>query len=84
MAGKLDALVLGCTHYPFARDVMQEILGDKVDIVHGGPGTARETQRRLGEKGLLKTDGEGSLIVENSSGRPEMIALTHKLLKSDI
>jgi len=81
--GKLDALVLGCTHYPFAKDVIREILGDSVDIVHGGPGTARETQRRLAEKGLLKTEGEGSLTIENSSGRPEMIQLTHKLLEKD-
>lgn len=78
--GKLDALVLGCTHYPFAVDVIREILGDRVDILHGGPGTARETQRRLAERDLLKTQGEGSLTVENSSGRQEMIDLTYKLL----
>ena len=83
LIGKLDALVLGCTHYPFAKDVMQEILGDGVDILHGGPGTARETQRRLSEKGLLKTEGEGSLTIENSSGRKEMIQLTYKLLESE-
>jgi len=82
--GKLDALVLGCTHYPFAKDVIREILGEGVDILHGGPGTARETQRRLGERGLLKLAGEGSLTVENSSGRKEMIELTHKLLESNL
>ena len=81
--GKLDALVLGCTHYPFAEDVIRDILGGTVDIVHGGPGTARETQRRLAEKGLLKSEGEGSLTIENSSGRQEMVELTYKLLERD-
>lgn len=82
--GKLDALVLGCTHYPFVKDVIREILGESTDIVHGGPGTARETQRRLAQQGLLKSEGEGSLTVENSSGRAEMIELTYKLLKADL
>lgn len=77
--GKLDALVLGCTHYPFAEKAIRDILGSEVDIVHGGPGTARETQRRLAEAGLL-ADGGGSLTIENSSGQRQMIELTYKLL----
>lgn len=77
--GKLDALVLGCTHYPFARSVIQNILGDGVDIVDGGAGTARETQRRLAEAGLL-SDGPGSLTIENSTGRQDVIELTYKML----
>lgn len=77
--GKLDALVLGCTHYPFAEPVIREILGPAVDIVHGGPGTARETQRRLAEAGLLSS-GEGSLTIENSSGQRQMVELTYRLL----
>ena len=78
--GKLDALVLGCTHYPFAEKTIRDILGKDVDILHGGPGTARETQRRLAQAGLLKTEGEGSLTIENSSGEKRMIELTYKLL----
>lgn len=78
--GKLDALVLGCTHYPFAKSVMRRILGDTVDILDGGAGTARETQRRLTEAGLL-SDGPGSLTIENSSGERRMIKLTYQLLE---
>ena len=80
--GKLDALVLGCTHYPFAEKTIRDILGN-VDILHGGPGTARETQRRLSLAGLLKTEGEGSLTIENSSGKQSMIELTYKLLMQE-
>ena len=81
--GKLDALVLGCTHYPFARKTIRDILGADVELLHGGPGTARETRRRLLEAGLLKTGGEGSLTIENSSGRQAMIELTYKLLTQE-
>lgn len=79
--GKLDALVLGCTHYPFAAPAMQRILGENVNILDGGDGTARETRRRLKKAGLLE-EGEGSLILENSSPDPEMLLRSQELLNS--
>ena len=78
-AADLDALVLGCTHYPFMKKAMAKVLGDGVELLDGGEGTARETKRRLAEAGLLN-DGEGELFVENSSGNPEKIRLTLALL----
>ena len=82
LRGKLDALVLGCTHYPFMRKAMEQVLGSEVEILDGGPGTAREAKRRLEKAGLLN-DGSGSLTVENSSGDEEKIRLTYQLLNSD-
>ena len=79
--GKLSALVLGCTHYPFMKKAMARVLGDGVELLDGGEGTARETRRRLSEAGLLCVDG-GGLVVENSSGDPEKIALTRRLLEA--
>ena len=79
--GKLDALVLGCTHYPFLKNAMQQVLGGGVELLDGGEGTARETKRRLAAAGLL-SDGAGELVVENSSGDPEKLALTHRLLEA--
>ena len=75
----LDALVLGCTHYPFMKGAMARVLGDGVELLDGGEGTARETRRRLAEAGLLH-EGEGELFVENSSGDPDKIRLTLALL----
>ena len=80
--GQLDALVLGCTHYPFMKKAMRTVLGEGTELLDGGEGTARETRRRLLEAGLLN-EGVGELIVENSSGDPEKIALTHRLLASE-
>ena len=77
--GELDALVLGCTHYPFLKKAMGKVLGDGVELLDGGEGTARETKRRLLEAGLLN-EGEGELIVENSSEDPAKVALTLALL----
>lgn len=79
-AGQLDSIVLGCTHYPFVKDTVQKILGDAVQVLDGGAGTARQTCRLLEEKGLRRT-GAGSLKMENSSGRPELLKLGMDLLQ---
>ena len=76
---KLDALVLGCTHYPFAAKAISRVLGDTV-LLDGGDGTARETKRRLAEAGLLRT-GEGEIIIENSKGDDRLMDLSRELLK---
>ena len=78
--GKLDALVLGCTHYPFVKDTVARILGTETELLDGSLGTARHTQHRLAEQGLLR-EGEGSVQIENSSGDPALIALAAKLLE---
>ncbi len=78
-AGKLDALVLGCTHYPFAKGAIQKILGSRTVLLDGGEGTARETKRRLEQAGLL-AQGEGQVLLENSLANPEMLTLCAQLL----
>ena len=79
--GQLDAIVLGCTHYPFVKDTVQKILGEQVKVLDGGAGTARQTRRLLEERGWLRS-GEGSLKMENSSGKQALLDLGMELLKS--
>ena len=78
--GKLDAIVLGCTHYPFVRGTVQKILGEKVTVLDGGAGTARQTRRCLAERGWLR-QGDGSVQMENSSGKRELLELGMRLLQ---
>ena len=63
--GKLDALVLGCTHYPFVKKQIAAILGSDTQLLDGGEGTARQTRRCLEQKDLLNP-GPGSIQMENS------------------
>lgn len=77
--GKLDALVLGCTHFPFAAKAISRVLGESVALLEGGGGTARETRRRLKEADLLY-DGPGEVIIRNSSPDPNMIRLSYERL----
>ena len=77
--GKLDALVLGCTHYPFAAGAISRVLGSGVTLLDGGEGTARETRRRLEAADLLE-NGDGEVVITNSRDDPEMVRLSYQLL----
>ncbi len=77
--GRLDALVLGCTHYPFAVGAIRAVVGEKVALFDGGEGTARETGRRLEAAGLLHL-GNGEVRMENSLGKPALLELSWELL----
>ena len=79
-AGSLDALVLGCTHYPFATRAIRQVAGD-IPLFDGGYGTAQQTKKRLEEAGLL-LQGEGSVQIENSLHCAHIIQLAMELLKN--
>lgn len=73
--GTVDGVVLGCTHYPFVREQIRQVLGD-VPFFDGGPGTARQLRHRLEEQGLLAPDGaQGSVSLSSSLDTPEELGL---------
>ena len=78
----VDSVVLGCTHYPFAKELIQEILGPDVKVYDGGEGTAREMKRRLTEADLLNPRTEvGTVDFQNSLEDTNKIKLCEWLLK---
>ncbi len=50
-----DAVVLGCTHYPILRSVIEETLGGNVALIDSGEATAAEVEGILASKGLENT-----------------------------
>ena len=48
-----DRIVLGCTHYPFLRDVIQRVAGPDVQIIDPAPAVARHLIEVMREEGLL-------------------------------
>lgn len=78
---EIDAVVLGCTHYPLIKNTIQQVLPNTV-IYDGGYGTAKQTKRRLEECGLLSDKEEGGQVVfYNSLGTDEMLEFSRKLLE---
>jgi glutamate racemase len=52
IAAKVDALVLGCTHYPLLKPLLSDILGPRVCLIDSAEETAAETARMLAESQL--------------------------------
>ena len=77
-AGRVDAAVLGCTHFPFARRAIRAALGGGVALYDGSDGTARETLRQLVRRGWIRGGSRGTVTLENS--RPSELPLSHQLL----
>lgn len=58
----MDTVVLGCTHYPLLRGVLQEVLGADVALVDSGDATAEAVAHQLasGKAGVAGPGGERS------------------------
>lgn len=55
--GGADKVVLGCTHYPFLRDVIAKIAGEGVEIMDSSEAVARRVATLLDELGLRAETG---------------------------
>ncbi|MEP6707445.1 MAG: glutamate racemase [Pyrinomonadaceae bacterium] len=47
----IDSLVLGCTHYPILRQVIQEAIGDEVTLIDSGEAAAHDVESWLVDSG---------------------------------
>lgn len=71
-----DTLVLGCTHYPFVKPLIQEIVGQDIQIIDTGDAVAKHLQNTLTEKARLNTDAnQPSITVWTNSqeNNPELV-----------
>ena len=50
---KVDTLILGCTHYPIVKDVINDALSGHVNLINSGEETAKFIKKYLGEKNML-------------------------------
>lgn len=65
-SGRIDALVLGCTHYPILRPVIQETVGARVRLIDSGEAAAETVEQLLASEGLAR-----HVVVETASVRDE-------------
>lgn len=52
LAEGADTLVLGCTHYPFLRPLIEELTEGKVSLIDTGAAVARQVRRRIEDAAL--------------------------------
>ncbi len=53
LAQSADTIVLGCTHYPFVRPLIEQIIGENVALIDTGAAVAKHLQARLLALNLL-------------------------------
>ena len=92
-AGQVDAVVLGCTHYPFIKKQISSVLGD-VEFFDGGAGAAHQLKRVLEKENLLfsadtpvnKNSGspESDIVFSSSIDTPEELAFYQKFFSQDM
>jgi glutamate racemase len=69
--GQLDQLVLGCTHYPLVSDVLQGLLGSRVDLLEAGSPVSLQTRRVLDQAQLLSSARAAGVTQLLSTGAAE-------------
>ena len=75
-----DIIVLGCTHYPFLRPVIERLAGSQVKVIDPAPAVARQTLRVLQEKGI--PTGESTFSIDlYHSGEPESLQRIFQLVQ---
>jgi len=69
----IDAVVLGCTHYPFVIPLIRDITGRGVEIINPAPAVARQVRRLLTQNGLLNSEGQMGEKRFYTSGEPAVM-----------
>ncbi|MUK86943.1 glutamate racemase [Ornithinibacillus sp. L9] len=81
----MDSLILGCTHYPLIREVIQKVLGPQVTLISSSEETARETSAILEFHQLLNTGNEQTNHQFYTTGELEIFTeITKSIFNSSI
>jgi glutamate racemase len=80
-----DMLVLGCTHYPFLKPLIRDVVGDKITIIDSGAGVSRHTANVLRSADLLRPAATPGKLTVYTSGNPDAVRpLVHRLVGEQV
>ncbi|EKQ52445.1 MULTISPECIES: glutamate racemase [unclassified Clostridium] len=85
LRNNIGSIVLGCTHYPFIKKALANVIGEDIPLIDGGLGTAQELKRKLSEKDLLNdSNAKGEIIIYNSINDNKIIDFCYNLINVKI
>jgi glutamate racemase len=67
-AANVDTVVLGCTHYPFARDTIRALLGDGVTLIDTASAVAERTASLWSDSSPGSTKAPRQRVTSTGSG----------------
>jgi glutamate racemase len=80
----IDTLVLGCTHYPLLKRVIQKVMGPEVNLVDSAIETAKAVRAILEQGGLFREGQGGALKVNVTDSIDRFRAVGERFLKAEI
>ncbi|MFN0117693.1 MAG: glutamate racemase [Elusimicrobiota bacterium] len=81
---KIDTLVLGCTHYPLLKPMLQKISGPRIKLIDSAEETAKEVRRKLEKMRILNSNSKKGKIEYFVSDNPKGFSkLAKQFLNTD-
>jgi glutamate racemase len=71
LSKKIDALVLGCTHYPLLKELISRAAGKGVELIDSAKATACEVREILSEKDMFACKKNKAVLKFYVSDNPE-------------
>jgi len=75
LAQGCDTLVLGCTHYPFLKPLLRQLIPPSVSLIDTGEAVARHLRRLLAERNLLALQRSGADGFWSSTDTEKLLAV---------
>ena len=83
MQASVDKIVLGCTHYPFIKNTIQEIVGPDIELIDPSIPVASELKRRLGMDETNRQTSAGEMFFYVTGERNRFKVIVDKFLNID-
>lgn len=84
LEAQADTLVLGCTHYPFLKNHIRELIGASITIVDTSDAVVRQLSRQLEQHGLANEVGVMSLNLLSTANGDTLQAMAERLLQTPL
>ncbi len=81
--GKIDSLILGCTHYPLLKKTIGKVL-ENVELIDSAEAIASKTQNVLKKNNLLKSSSRGKISFFLTDNTPHFSRLTKLIINKSV
>ena len=79
----IDTIVLGCTHYPFVKPLIKQLVGNEVTIIDPAPAVARQVRRMVEQHTVQAVPGVGVTRFFTTGDPDKLTAQINLLLNRD-
>jgi len=79
-----DVVILGCTHYPIIKEIIQEVVGEKIKLIDSAEEVSKDVKKILSNKGLIRTANSRGNLKFYVSDAPDKFSKLSKIFLGKI